>query len=100
VLWKFSLAVAPRTRLDLLSAQPGSEGPKSDPAPLWFGAKIKTSENGSKWVGFDRSGQMTVVLLGRPRNIFRHHNGRLFTEEPFPNNLEAALCVERFCRNR
>ncbi|MGZ3351331.1 MAG: IS110 family RNA-guided transposase [Xanthobacteraceae bacterium] len=40
------------------------------------------------------------VLLGRPRNIFRHQDGRLFTEEPFSNNLEAALCVERFCRHR
>jgi hypothetical protein len=42
-----------------------------------------------KWAGFDSSGQMTVVLLGRPLNIFRQQNGRLFTEEPFPNNLEA-----------
>jgi len=49
---------------------------------------------------FDRSGLMTDVLLGRPQNIFRHQDRRLFTEEAFPNNLEATLCVECFCRHR
>ena len=49
---------------------------------------------------FDRGGLMTGVLPGRPRNVFRHQDGRLFTEEALPNNLEATLCVERFCRHR
>jgi len=59
--------------------------PEADSTPLWL---------------VQRSRLMVDELLGCRRNIFRHQDGRLFTEEPFPNNLEAALCVERFCYHR